>query len=173
MDFDLQPFLESNLVVVRPLQVLDFVALYKVASDPLIWEQHQNKDRHTKENFTQFFNEAIDSKGALVILDKKNEEVIGSSRFKIIDVRNRIVEIGWSFLGRDYWGGPYNRAFKKLMVNHALQSFDKVVFYVNSNNYRSQKALEKLGAMKMIDTDKSWILPKEKGVTFVIDSELK
>jgi len=172
MDFNSQPILENELVILRPLKSEDFDLLFKVASDPLIWGQHQNKDRHTKQAFKQFFDDAIESKGAFAILDKKADKVIGSSRFKVSDTSEGVIEIGWSFLGRDYWGGHYNREFKKLMVNHALKYFKMVVFYVHPTNYRSQRALEKLGALKMDDLSKSWVLPNHKGVTFVMDKVL-
>lgn len=58
------------------------------------------------------------------------------------------------------------------MVNYALMSFEHVVFYVHSKNFRSQRALGKLGAMKIDDLGKSWVVPKDKGVTFVIDGPL-
>ena len=173
MNLNLQPFLENDIVALRPLKQLDFDALYSVASDPLIWEQHQNKDRHTHVNFMKFFNESIAAKGALVIIDVKTEKIIGSSRFKIGDESHSVVEIGWSFLGRTYWGGDYNREFKKLMINYALQYCKYVVFYVNSMNFRSQKAMEKLGAKRTEDTSKSWVLPKEKGVTFEVGTPLE
>ena len=173
MDFNLQPFLENDSVLLRPLREEDFDNLYEVASDPLIWEQHQNKDRFTHKIFTEFFEEAIVSKGAFAIVDKRTDKIIGSSRFKIIDSSAKIIEIGWSFLARNYWGGLYNHGVKKLMINYALKAFDKVVFYVHAENYRSQRALEKLGALKIIDFGKSWVLPKERGVTFVIDRQLK
>ena len=173
MDFNLQPFLENDLVELRPLDRSDFTALYSIASDPLIWEQHQNKDRYTHKNFTDFFNDSINSKGALLIVDVKTQSIIGSSRFKIIDKDEKVVEIGWSFLGRAYWGGAYNRIFKELMVNHALQTFHYVVFYVNSKNYRSQRAMEKLGARKIAYGEKTWALNEDAGITYVIDSPLK
>lgn len=172
MTFDLQPSLKDSVIEIRPLAVSDFEALYAVGSDPLIWEQHQNKDRYLLENFTVFFNEAIASKGALALINRHSQKIIGSSRFKCIDEAQGIIEIGWSFLSRDYWGGPYNRAFKRLMVNYALQSQTAVVFYVNNLNYRSQRAMEKLGARRGEDTGISWVLPKEKGVTFIIDAPL-
>lgn len=170
MDFSIQPILQSGLVILRPLKEEDYEALFKVASDPLIWEQHENKDRYMQKAFIQFFDAAIASKGAFAILDKKTLEIIGSSRFKINDTSNGVVEIGWSFLGRNYWGGQFNQDFKKLMVNYALQYFDKVVFYVDPKNYRSQRALKKLGALKTDDPGKPWVLPKDKGLTFVIDT---
>ena len=129
MQLNLQPFLENDLVVIRPLKDDDFENLFKVASDPLIWEQHQNKNRYTREEFTLFFNEALTSKGALLILDGKTKKVIGSSRFKLIDEVEDVVEIGWSFLGREYWGGTYNREMKKLMINYALEFSKTIIFY--------------------------------------------
>lgn len=172
MDFKLQPILENEKIRLRPLQQSDFEPLYAVASDPLIWEQHQNSDRHTIENFTKYFNEGIASKGALAILDTKTKKIIGSSRFKIIDAYAGVVEIGWSFLSKDYWGGVYNRAFKKLMVNYALEYFTKVVFYVNPKNIRSQKAMEKLGARRMKYLEESWVLKEDIGVTYAIAVKL-
>lgn len=173
MNLDLQPFLKNDVVALRPLDQLDFDSLYGIVSDPFIWAQHQNKDRYTLNNFTAFFNESIASKGALVILDAKTEEIIGSSRFKIIDEYQDVVEIGWSFMGRVYWGGHYNRAFKKLMVNHALQHYKSVIFYVNPKNYRSQKAMEKLGARRMTFPEKPWVLKENIGITYAISSPLE
>jgi len=170
---NLQPILESDLLWLRPLKQSDFKELYAIASNPLIWEQHQNKDRYTSENFTKFFNDSINSKCALVIIDTKTDKLIGSSRFKIISDEDKVVEIGWSFLGIDYWGGYYNRVFKKLMVDHALHYFSNVVFYVNSKNFRSQRAMEKLGARKMRYQEKAWVLSEDIGITYHIDSPLK
>lgn len=173
MGLSLQPFLENDLVGLRPLIQFDFEALYDIASDPLIWEQHQNKDRYTRENFTAFFNESIASKGALIIVDAKTNSIIGSSRFKIIDEEEKVIEIGWSFLGRAYWGGYYNQTFKKLMVNYGLQHCNYVIFYVNCKNYRSQRAMEKLGARKMKFLEKTWVLREDIGVTYAVDSAIK
>lgn len=173
MNFNLQPLLKNELVILRPLKEEDFEALFKAASDPKIWEQHPDKTRWTQEGFANFFDESLASKGALVILKKESEEIIGSSRFKIIDTEERVVEIGWTFLSRDYWGGKYNSTVKKLMTNYALKFVNHVVFYVGEKNIRSQKAVEKLGAKRICDHDKSWILAKNKGVTFVIETAIE
>jgi RimJ/RimL family protein N-acetyltransferase len=173
MSFNSQPILNNDLVILRPLVKDDFEDLYASASDPLIWVQHQNHDRYTKENFTTFFNDALISKSALTILDANTNLIIGSSRFKIIDDSESVVEIGWSFLDRAYWGGVYNRSFKKLMINYALDHYSYVIFYVNPKNYRSQKAMEKLGATKMRYPEKPWVLKEDIGVTYAIDTPLK
>ncbi|MBC7861832.1 MAG: N-acetyltransferase, partial [Bacteroidia bacterium] len=63
-EFDLRPTLQTELIKIQPLSVEDFEKLYKVASDPLIWEQHPNKDRYKRDVFETFFKGAIESKGA-------------------------------------------------------------------------------------------------------------
>ena len=56
------------------------------------------------------------------------------------------MEIGWTFLETKFWGGAYNRELKSLMLDHAFRFVDRVLFVVGENNFRSQKALEKIGA---------------------------
>ncbi|MBT8238104.1 MAG: GNAT family N-acetyltransferase [Croceitalea sp.] len=149
MQADLQPFLENQLVKLRPLRKNDFNALFKVAGDPDIWKLHQCPDRYQLDVFKEFFEVALKSKGALVIIDKKTGEIIGSSRYKPSQLDPKAVEIGWSFLAKTYWGGTYNKAFKTLMIDLALIFFEHVIFYVDQNNFRSQRAMEKLGAVKL------------------------
>jgi RimJ/RimL family protein N-acetyltransferase len=146
MSFDLQPILTGNLINLRPLTREDFEPLFAVASDPLIWEQHPEKDRYTREVFQNYFDGAMESKGAFVIIDRKSDRIIGSSRYCNLDEAKSEVEIGWTFLERTFWGGTYNRELKSLMLGHAFRFVDRVLFVVGENNIRSQKALEKIGA---------------------------
>jgi len=53
--FNLQPVFKGELLELRPLRPEDFDALYAVASDPLIWEQHPSNDRYKKDVFEGFF----------------------------------------------------------------------------------------------------------------------
>ena len=145
-DFDLQPHLVGDLVELRPLVREDWKLLYAVASDPLIWEQHPASDRYKEGVFRRFFSEALESKGALVILDRKTQQVIGSSRYFGLDRENSEIEIGWTFLSRSHWGGKYNGEVKRLMIDHAFKFVDNVFFLVGPENHRSRRALEKIGA---------------------------
>ena len=120
-----------------------------MAADPLIWEQHPAKDRYQQEQFRLFFREALESGGALVAIDTKDGRVIGSSRFHGYDGDKSEVEIGWSFLARSHWGGRYNGEMKQLMLQHAFRFVDRVVFLVGLHNRRSQRAVEKLGGMRV------------------------
>ena len=146
MEFDLQPSLRGSLIELRPLRQEDFEPLFQAASDPLIWEQHPEPDRYQREVFQRFFDGAIESKGAFVVLDRKSGKIIGSSRYHDYNPAKSEVEIGWTFLERAYWGGIYNRELKSLMIDHAFRFVDRVVFRVGENNLRSQTALQKIGA---------------------------
>ncbi len=148
MPFDLQPVLEGESLSLRPLRPEDFHALYAVASDPLIWEQHPVKDRYTEEVFKGFFQEAMESGGALIATDAKDGQVIGSSRFHGYDGEKSEIEIGWTFLARSYWGGVYNGEMKRLMLRHAFGFVKSVIFLVGSQNVRSQRAMEKIGGVR-------------------------
>ncbi len=172
MSSKLQPVLANETVHIRPLVQDDFEALFRVASDPLIWEQHQNSDRHTLAKFTEFFDQGIAGKAAFAILDKKSNKIIGSSRYRVISEIEGVIEIGWSFLGRSFWGGAYNKEFKKLLINHALQFYKHVVFYVHINNYRSQGAMLKIGGRKMKEDSTSWVRSTNDTLTYVIDHAL-
>ncbi|HYM59587.1 MAG TPA: GNAT family N-acetyltransferase, partial [Thermoanaerobaculia bacterium] len=55
-DFELQPTLTGELIVVRPLRPDDFEELYRAASDPLIWEQHPESTRHQRDVFQRYFD---------------------------------------------------------------------------------------------------------------------
>ena len=147
--FDLQPVLKGELLELRPLRPQDFDDLFAVASDPLIWEQHPHKDRYKEEEFRVFFREALESGGALIATDVRDGRIIGSSRFHGYDRETSEIEIGWTFLARSHWGGRYNGEMKRLMLHHAFRFVDRVVFLIGPQNLRSQRAVERIGAVRV------------------------
>jgi RimJ/RimL family protein N-acetyltransferase len=146
--FDRLPVLVGELLELRPLRADDFDALFEVAADPLIWEQHPDRNRYQEATFRAFFAEALASGGALVALDRATGRIIGSSRYHGYDPEQGVVEIGWTFLARACWGGRYNGEMKRLMLDHAFGSVERVVFVIGPDNRRSQRAVEKLGAVR-------------------------
>src|SRR5512143_3233345 len=140
--------LRGELLELRPLRAGDFDALFRVAADPLIWEQHPDHNRYEEAIFRAFFAEALTSGGALVALDRANGQVIGSSRYHGYDAERSVVEIGWTFLARAYWGGRYNGEMKRLMLEHAFKSVTRVIFVIGPENRRSQRAVEKIGSVR-------------------------
>ena len=123
MEFDLQPILKGALVQLRPLVIEDFEALYAVASDPRIWEQHPEPLRYRRDVFQKFFDGAMESKGAFAAMD------IASGR-----------------MAREFWGAGYNPEMKKLMLDYAFPHVERVLFEIGETNIRSQTAIRRIGA---------------------------
>ena len=71
IQLDLQPRLAGELIELRPMRPEDWRDLYAVAADPLIWEVHPARDRYKEERFREYFEEALQSCGALVAVDRK------------------------------------------------------------------------------------------------------
>lgn len=148
--FDFQPtHLQDALVRLQPLAAADFERLYAVAADPLIWEQHPNPDRYQRSVFAKYFEGALASKGAFLVLDAVTDTPIGCSRYYDHDPQARSVLIGYTFLARSHWGTPANRSMKALMLHHAFAHVDTVYFHIGAHNIRSQKAIAKIGALKV------------------------
>jgi RimJ/RimL family protein N-acetyltransferase len=154
MNADLQPHLVGELIELRPLREADWEPLFQIAADSLLWKQHPNHNRHEADVFRKFFNEAIHSGGALVAIDRRAQRIIGSSRFSWYDTKQLTIEIGWTFLARDCWGGRHNGEMKRLMLQHAFTFARRVVFVIGPDNVRSRRAIERLGAVLTPDREK-------------------
>ncbi|MDB5970871.1 MAG: putative acetyltransferase [Hydrocarboniphaga sp.] len=147
LNLELQPRLHGETISLAPLRADDFEALYAVASDPLIWEQHPDPLRYQRPVFEQFFSDALASGGALVIVDTASGRVIGSSRYYEWMPADREIAIGYTFLARSHWGGRTNLEAKWLMIRHAFRRAEIVWFHVGKNNWRSRMAMKKIGGV--------------------------
>lgn len=158
----IQSVLETENILLTPLQEKDFESLYKVASDPKIWEQHPNKNRWEKEIFKTFFAGAIQSKGAFSIIDKNNNCMIGSTRFYDYNEQEKSIYIGYTFYSTQYWGKGINNLVKTLMLNYIFDFVSKVCFHIGAENIRSQIAISRLGALKIGEEEVSYFGEKPK-----------
>jgi N-acetyltransferase len=146
MKSHLQPTLVGEGITLRPLRLEDWDALAAAASDSEIWSQHPEPHRYQPDVFRKFFESGISSGGALVIKESSTGRIIGSSRYYNYSPESSAVSVGYTFLVRDHWGRETNRELKRLMLTHAFQFVDTVIFEVGECNLRSRRALEKLGA---------------------------
>jgi RimJ/RimL family protein N-acetyltransferase len=145
---NLQPTLIGKLVRLEPLLPSDFEELYHAASDPLIWEQHPDNARWKRDVFqTNFFKGAIESKGAFKIIDQQTNAIIGSTRFYDYNPEKKELTIGFTFLQRAYWGTEVNAACKHMLLSYCFDFVETALFVVGKENFRSQKAMLKLGAV--------------------------
>jgi N-acetyltransferase len=153
MDFDLQPTLTGEHLLLRPLVPGDVEALWEVARDPLVWEQHPDQTRHTRAGFERFFADALEG-GALAVVDRASGRVIGSTRFYEWDPVMREVAIGYTFLAREFWGGAGNREMKHLLIEHAAHHVHAIWFHVGRDNLRSRRAMEKIGGVAALEAQR-------------------
>lgn len=145
----LQPVLENDHIVLYPLTEEDFEALYAVASDPGIWEQHPNRDRWKRDVFRTFFDGAIQSGGAFKVVDKARGTIAGSTRMYDYNEDDSSILIGYTFYATEYWGKGVNPAVKALMLDYLFQFVEHVYFHIGAVNTRSQVAITRLGARKV------------------------
>jgi RimJ/RimL family protein N-acetyltransferase len=135
------------------LQSTDFDELYAVAADPLIWEQHPNKDRWQRAMFTTFFAGALQSGSAFKIVDNATGAVLGSTRLYDYNPEENSILIGYTFYGRQSWGKGINLTVKALLLDCAFQFVDIVRFHIGASNVRSQIAIQRLGATKVAEQE--------------------
>ena len=167
---------EGGLVFRRPLQTEhfflelltpnDFDALYAVASDPLLWEQHPEADRWQRSKFQRFFQGGLTNDlGCFVIREKRSGRPAGSSRFYGYDEADRCIRIGYTFIARELWGTAANREIKDAMLLRAFNVVDQVFFDIGPQNLRSIAAAKKLGAVfshDESDTKAVYVLSKQQ-----------
>jgi RimJ/RimL family protein N-acetyltransferase len=151
-----QPTLADALVKLIPLVVSDDERLYAVAADPLIWEQHPARERYKREVFQSFFDDAIAGGMAFLILDAQTDEVIGSTRYYDYKPDESNIAIGYTFVSRAYWGKEHNRACKKLLLDYAFEYVETVLFHIGKHNLRSQKAIQKIGAVLLREYEREF-----------------
>ncbi|MBO9595803.1 MAG: GNAT family N-acetyltransferase [Niabella sp.] len=147
--FSIQPVLEHPHVKLIPLKAEDFERLYAVASDPAIWQMHPNKDRYQRKVFETFFEGALQSGGAFLCQAMPAGAVAGSTRFYNYDPTEHSIFIGYTFYATRFWGTGLNTEVKQLMLEYIFRFVRTVYFHIGAENYRSQKAIEKLGAVKL------------------------
>ncbi len=141
-----KPVLEGGVAALRPTTEEDREAVFRAASDPLIWEQHSAHDRWQRGPFDKFFDDALACGGGLTILEKESGRVVGSTRYYDWSASDASVVIGYTFIERRLWGTGFNAEVKRLMIGHAFQWASTVWFQVSQGNVRSQRALAKIGA---------------------------
>jgi RimJ/RimL family protein N-acetyltransferase len=144
--------LYDELVILHPLRPKDFNDLWILASNIKVWEQHPARERATPEGFKQFFNESLLQRSSYAIRDHQGN-MAGMSSYYEHDDYHKMISVGYTFFGIEFWGKGYNPHVKNLMINYAFDELgvDHVLFHVDENNFRSQHALDKMGIKKIND----------------------
>jgi len=123
-----------------------FDELYNVAKDPAIWEQHFDTQRYEVATFKKYFDIGMQNEeGCFLIV--YNGVIVGSTRYYEYSYDESSIKIGYTFYATKYWGSSLNKKVKNLMLDYAFIYLDNVYFDIWNKNFRSQKAIQKIGAM--------------------------
>ena len=150
--FKTEIILDGESVTLIPLQKEHFSELLEAASNPEIWEL-TSVNYSVPEIFYENNNKAIDDKlkGTVypfIIKDKTTDKIIGTTRFLEISESDKKLEIGVTWLKKEYWGTKTNIECKYLLLEYCFEKleFNRVQFRAKADNIRSRKAIEKIGA---------------------------
>src|SRR5690606_4480705 len=151
--FDNQIVLESDRALLRPLVASDIDDLEKISYTDGLWEYGRRvKNKKDLEEYIGFCLDARKSKTLypFAVIDKLDKQIAGITMLGGIDLANKRLEIGWTWLGTAYQGTGLNRACKAILLKYAFEELGmrRVEFKVDNKNIKSQKAVEKLGAFK-------------------------
>ena len=143
--------LENTLVKLVPLAFEHFSALQELAADKRIWEFYP-VDGSEPHRIAAILEKAMAEKQKgtqypFVLVDKRQNKLIGSTRYLDIQPLHRKLEIGFTWFHPDYWGSGLNKASKFLLLQHAFETLGtvRVQLKTDETNSRSRRAIEKIG----------------------------
>ena len=157
--------LENDVVLLRQTLREDFEGLYKQGGHQIIWKQHSEKDRYKKDKFLEYFISGIKSKyGSLTIINKKENKIVGWTRLYDFKEKDLSIKLGYTFIGKEYWGSNINYNVKKLILDYIFSFLNTVYFDVFERNIRSKRSVIKLGGiLNKINSNKhEYILTKKE-----------
>ena len=146
------PTLENQRVKLSLLDLSNYKYLVDVAKqDNLI--DYSPSIINTPEHLKNYVQTAVDGYYhktiiPFIVYDKQTNAYAGSTRFGFISWNNKVLHIGWTWIGHEFQGTGLNANMKFLMLQYAFETleFDKVEFRIDERNVKSRKAVEKLGA---------------------------
>lgn len=147
------PTLENERVLLSPLSFDNYEYLIPVASQEKL-VQYSPSDIYTPNMLKKYVETALEQKEQktgipFIVFDKTEQQYAGSTRYMNIHWKNKVLEIGSTWIGRQFQGSGLNTNMKRLMIDYAFNemAFEKIEFRIDERNIRSRKAVEKLGAV--------------------------
>jgi len=144
--------LEGKRVRLEPLTQAHHAQLCEVGLDEELWKLTTTIIR-TPEDMKKYIDAAVkdfsDGKALpFAIIEKPSNKAVGSTRFGNIDTTHRRVEIGWTWIARQWQRTFINTEAKYLLLSHAFDALGcmRVEFKTDSTNSRSRNALTRIGA---------------------------
>lgn len=140
--------LEDNSILLRPLSREDFQFLQNLTTDPVMW-MYYTHDLSIPGQFEEWLApHFLEERLQFTVVDKSSGQIAGSTGFGNYFQRDQRIEIGWTWLGKEFRGSRINPAMKKLMLDYCFEilKLKRVEFKTDVLNIPARKALLKLGA---------------------------
>lgn len=160
--------LRGRWVTLEPLDPRHTADLFTVAQDEDIWRYLFIAMPRNLADLAAWTVDALASRDAgqmlpFAIIDRASGRAVGSTRYLDYSAADRHVEIGWTWLGRDWWRTPVNTECKYLLLRHAFETLGciRVQLKTDQRNERSQRAIERLGAVREGVLRKAVIIAKD------------
>ena len=151
---DLLLLLENHIALLRPLEINDYYSFLQIAFDKNIWLRTTNRIE-SKEDLMKYVEDSIkerekDFRYPYTIIDKRVNRIAGCTSYGNVSEKDKRLEIGWTWLGKDFQGMGLNKTCKFLLIQNAFEKlgFERVEFKTDVLNMQSRKALEKIGAVE-------------------------
>lgn len=152
LNFDL--ILENGIAKLRPLEANDYYAFLDIAFDESIWLRTTNRIQ-TEEDLQKYVDDSIkerekEFRHPFTIIDKRVNRVAGCTSYANVSTKDKRLEIGWTWLGKEFQGTGLNKACKFLLLQNAFDNLgmERVEFKTDVLNIQSRKAMMKIGAME-------------------------
>lgn len=151
---DQQIVLENERVKLKPINsLIDAKPLEEICLGYPELLQYSPSEFHTTGLFQQYFETAINGKVSLkrypfIIYDKSTKSFAGSTSYGDISMKNEIIQIGWTWIGKKYQRTGLNRHMKMLMLRYAFEDLHckRLELKADARNIASRRAMEGIGA---------------------------
>ncbi|MFN8283694.1 MAG: GNAT family N-acetyltransferase [Chitinophagales bacterium] len=179
-NFENDCILENERVLLRPLTENDFEHLsYFSLNEPELWT-YSYQQANGLDNLKKYMDNAFSQRKnqieyPFIIFDKKTKQYAGSTRFYDIQWINKALEIGYTWIGKDFQGTGLNKHCKFLLLQFAFEQSDmvRVAFRADNRNAKSIAAMKSIGCVEEGVLRKNLILPNGNHRDSIILSILK
>lgn len=151
-NFDETIILENERVLLRPLELIDVKNLLEVATSDRELIRFSPSYIHTPAYLKEYVHQALElriqhKRYPFCIFDKKKNAFAGSTSFLDIVEKDERLEIGATWLGKEFQMSGLNRNCKFLLLSYAFEKilFKRVQFLTDERNAASRQAIEKIG----------------------------
>ena len=144
--------LTGQLISLEPLSQDHAQGLYNRGRSAADWEYMPRSCFVDLADARQWIDEALRAEQQLpfAIVENAKGKVAGSTRYLNIRSEHRSLEIGWTWLGQEWQRTGVNTEAKLLLLEYAFERLGcrRVEFKTDGRNLRSQRALERIGAIR-------------------------